>query len=181
MSATVSPWVPIDYLQGAIQVAVAVEPWSTATGLTATVQQTFDDLKASNPVTWTRAGTTVTVTDTGPPAILTPGHGLVTGDSIILKGSGSSNIDSPLDLSGNGDLGWTVTVTSATTYTFTTANTGPTSGQGFVTQLRVSTVTGFSAVNARTFGNIGYPVTAVRLNVSALTAGAVDINVLQGA
>jgi hypothetical protein len=105
---------------------------------------------------------------------------LSTGDSVIIKGSGSTNLDSPLAANGNGDLGVTVTVTSATQYTYTVANSGPTAATAKATQLRVATVTGFTAVSTRTVGNIGFPVTAVRLAVSALTAGAVDLLVLQG-
>ncbi len=172
-----SQWVPINYLQRAIQIGLAVVPWSTATGLTCVVQETLDDISASNIVTIARVTTTATVTDTGPLGL---GHGLSTGDSVIIKGSGSTNLDSPLAANGNGDLGVTVTVTSATQYTYTVANSGPTAATAKATQLRVATVTGFTAVSTRTVGNIGFPVTAVRLAVSALTAGAVDLLVLQG-
>ena len=173
-----SQWVPLNYDQSSFSVGLAVCPWSTATGLTYAVQHCFDDLTLFRNVQVSRSGTTATVTDIGPDGL---GHGLTTGDSVILRGTGSSVLDSPKSAIGNGDLGWTITVTSGTQYTYTCANSGPTADANVSTALGLrvyphATLSG----STRQDGNYAFPPRAVRISVSAITAGAVDLMVLQG-
>ena len=182
-----SQWIPLDYLQNAFAVALAIIPWSTVTGTPSyTAQHTFDDLGAprlnSDLVNISRTTTTATVTDTGPDGL---GHGLSNGDNVILWGTGSTNLDSPKTAVANesGDLGWDITVTGNTTYTYTVSNTGPTVAQGYVRRLRVfnNDDTRLVTASARVDGNYAFPPRACRLKVTTQAAGAVDFLILQGA
>jgi hypothetical protein len=128
-------------------------------------------------ISLSRVGTVATVTDTGPYGL---GHGLATSDSVIISGAGAP-FDTPFTSIGNGELGASITVTSDTQYTYTVANSGPTlSMTGKVIGLRVFPHASLAAVSTRADGNYFEPVRAIRLNVSALTAGSVDLVVLQG-
>lgn len=169
-------WVPVNYLEVAFGVGLGFIPWSTATGLSATVQHTFDDLQAFRQVSLSRSTTTATVTDLGPYGL---GHGLTTNDSVIIRGAGAP-FDTPKAPIGQGDVGATVTVTSATQYTYTVANSGPTAGTGMAVGLRVFPHTSIVTASARVDGSYFEPIRAVRLNVVAISAGAVDLLILQG-
>jgi hypothetical protein len=180
----VSQWIPINYLEIAFAIGIGVMPWSTATGQAFTVQHTFDSLESPNnlpnrQISIARAGTTATVTDLGPDNL---GHGLATGDSVIIISSGSTQLDSPKVTVGQGDLGWTITVTGNTTYTFTCANAGPTTdgGNAKVTRLHVFPHATIAAATTRVDGNYAFPPTAIRLNVATLTGGSIEMDVIQG-
>ena len=111
------------------------------------------------------------------------GHGLTTGDSVVIKGSGSANLDSPLPLFGQGDVGLSVASTpSTTTYTYAVANSGATAdgGNAKVLRQRVFTHSTLVGQTTRQTGTYNYPVRAIRLYVSAYTAGFADMLVLQG-
>lgn len=179
-----SQWIPIDYIESWFGVGVAVI-LSEDGNLTYSVQHTFDSetINPQNPmdmVTISRTTTVATVTDNGPRGI---GHGLTTGDNIIISGSGSSVLDSPKPAFGQGDVGWNVASTpSPTTYTYTVANSGPAADAGntFVARRRVFTHSTLNALTVRQSGSYNYPVRAIRLRVSAYSAGFVDMVVLQG-
>lgn len=177
-----SQWLPVDYMAVAFGIGVAVLPWSTASGLTYTVQHTFDSVSfpsASRPVAIARAGAVATVTDTGPLGL---GHGLSTGDSVIIKGSGSASLDTNPVILGQGDASVDVTVTSNTTYTYACTNSGPAADNGYAKALtnRVLPHAVLVAQSTRQDGNYAFPVLGIRLKVTALAAGAVDFEVLQG-
>lgn len=183
-----SQWIPLDYMQNAFAVALAIIPWSTVTGTPSyTVQHTFDDLASQSPqtnpqVSITRSGTTATVTDTGPDGL---GHGMSTNDNVIISGTGTS-LDTPKTATANenGDLGADITVTGNTTYTYTTANSGPTAATpARVVRLRVFNNGDTRLVTAavRVDGNYAFPPRACRLKVITQATGAVDFLVLQGA
>ena len=186
-AAGYSQWVPIDYVESWFGVGVSVI-LSEDGALTYTVQYTADSpvtssyLEEAEQVTISRAGTTATVTDNGPLGI---GHGLSTGDSIIISSSGSSQLDSSTGNPpqwGNGIVGWNVASTPTNkSYTYTVANAGPTAdtGNARVTRLRVF-ASALSAQTARGSTTFNYPVRACRLYVSAYTAGFADMIVLQG-
>lgn len=176
-----SPWVPIDYLAAWFGIGVAVV-LSEDANLTYTVQHTFDfDTLAADTqlITISRAGTTATVTDPGPHGV---GHGLTTGDSVIIRGSGSAVLDSPPPVFGQGDVGWNVASTpSPTTYTYTVANSGPTTDSGNAKSLRLRVFpSSLAAQTARGTATYNYPVRSIRLYVSSYTAGFADMMVLQG-
>src|SRR5882724_12401563 len=86
----VSQWIPIDALESWFGIGIACIPSEDA-NLTYTVQHTFDFSQtnpnnSTNLITITRAAGRATVTDFGPNGI---GHGVTTGDSVIIRGSGS--------------------------------------------------------------------------------------------
>lgn len=179
-----SQWIPIDYVESWFGIGVAVIP-SEDGNLTYTVQHTFDSEQASasqpsNKVSIARAATVATVTDFG---ILGIGHGLSTGDSVIIRGSGSTVLDSPAPQWGPGDVGWNVVSTpSPSTYTYTVANSGPTAdgGNAYSSRLRVFPHATLAAQTTRQTGTYNYPVRALRLWVSVCNAGFVDMILLQG-
>jgi hypothetical protein len=182
-----SQWIPLDYLQNAFAVALAIIPWSTVTGTPSfTVQHTFDDLASQSPqsnpqVSITRSGTTATVTDLGPDGL---GHGMSTNDNVIISGAGAPFDTPKTSVTGeNGDLGADITVTGNTTYTYTVANSGPTTGTGRVVRMRVfnNDDTRLVTASTRVDGNYAFPPRACRLKVTTMAAGAVDFLVLQGA
>jgi hypothetical protein len=187
-AAGYSQWVPISYMESWFGVGVSVQLSGDASGITYTVQHTYDflnidpstpDSSAGNHVTISRSGTTATVTDYGPYGL---GHGLSTGDSVIIKGSGSSVLDSLSPAYGTGDVGWSVTYVSSSTYTYTCANSGATADTGncYVARQRVFPHATLATQSARGQGTYNYPVRAVRLYLSAYTSGYADMIVLQG-
>jgi hypothetical protein len=183
-----SPWVPLSYLTDPFAVGLGAMISAAATGVSYTVQHTFDDLDQTllqRGVQVSRAATVATVFDNG---LFGNGHGLVVGDSVIIRGTGSAVLDSPKStaipgVGGGGDYGWTVaSVTDANHYTYTVANSGPAADAGATTatSLRVYNHATLAAAATRLDGYYAFPVTAIRLNVATLTAGAVALDILQG-
>jgi hypothetical protein len=169
-------------MQNAFGIGLCVIPWSTAAGITYSVQHTFDGIDFANdsrPVAISRAGTVATVTDLGPKGL---GHGLSTGDSLIIRGSGSTNLDTLVYSPGPGDASVDITVTSNTQYTYPVANTGPAADGGYARALtnRVFPHAVLVAQTARADGNYAFNIRACRLKLTAYTGGAVDFLVLQG-
>lgn len=183
-AAVNSQWVPLEYISDPFNVGIGFSPSSDAATVSGTVQHTFDELDfntGARPVTIARAAAVATVTDTGPDGV---GHGLVTGDNIIVQGGGAP-FDTPKVsatlLGQHGDLGADITVTGANTYTYAVANSGPTvdNGSTKVLSLRVFPHASIAAQATRTDGYYAFPVTAVRLKMNTLTAGQVTLNVVQ--
>lgn len=182
-AAGVSQWIPIDYIESWFGVECAV-CLSEDAALTAAVQYTVDYelVNPQNPtqkVSISRSTTTATVTDYGPFGL---GHGLLTNDSVVVKGSGSTQLDSQPPLFGMGDVGFTVTVTGKNTYTYTVTNAGAAAdnGNAYVARQRIFTHSTLTGLTSRANGTINYPVRAVRLSVSGYSAGYCDLVVLQG-
>lgn len=179
-----SQWIPINYIETAFGVGLGVIPWSTATGVSFTVQHSFDDLDqskvAGNSIQISRVAALATVFDPGPDGL---GHGMSTGDNIIITGSGAP-FDTPRTTVGiqNGDLGADITVTGNNSYTYAVPNSGPLSDSGVasVRRMRVFPHATLVALAVRTDGNYAFPVRAIRLKANTLTAGAIDLLVLQG-
>ena len=179
-----TPWVVIDHLQRFFNVMLGIIPSSDAiASLTMAGQFTIDPqdqdvgnlLKDNNAhyVNITRAAAVATVTDLY-------GHGLSTGDSVTIYGAGAPFDGEPA----------VVTVTSPTQYTYPCANSGPTnSPAGGARQILarvfpITAITGAARLAVPLNEGAGTPnngiVTAVRLNITALTAGFVDFIVVQG-
>lgn len=161
-----TPWTVVNYMQLTFAVTMAAIPSSDAATVALAGQYTVDpqDGNYARPVGITRVTTTATVTD--------PGHGLSTGDSVSVFQGGA-----PFD-------GYipTVTVTNATTYTYTVANSGP-SVSAPTTQIlsaRVFPISGITGASRVAAAISAEPVQAVRLNVTTITAGFVDWIVQQG-
>jgi hypothetical protein len=182
-AAGVSQWVPIDYIESWFGVEAGV-CFSEDASLTAAVQYTLDyeRIDPSQPtqkVSISRTTTTATVTDYGPFGL---GHGLLTGDSVVINGSGSTQLDSPAPLFGSGGVGFTITQTGKNTYTYPCVNAGPAAdgGNAYVSRQRIYTHSTLTGLTSRANGTFNYPVRAIRLSVTGYSAGYCDLTVLQG-
>ena len=183
-----SQWVPVSSRESWFGIGLAVV-LSSGASLTYTVQFTMDYpfIPADGDMIWpnasiTRSGTTATVVDSGNNGL---GHGLSVNDSVIIKGTGATNLDSPGPAAGLGvgDVGVTVaSVVSSTSWTYTVANSGPTADTGNtkIARLRVFNHATLVGLTARNNGSLNYPVQAVRLNVTGYSSGFADLIVLQG-
>jgi hypothetical protein len=179
-----TPPIPVDYMQPTFNVALGVIPSAAATGLSCSAQYTMDDQSIKRQVNWSQTTTTVTITD-GPQAQggssslasqLNP-HGLVTGDTVTIEGSGSGQPGAFTSFDGN----YTVTVTGANTYTITVVPSQTASGDArVITQRWVTSTVVPGATAARLYANTTQPATAFRFVVAALTTGTVDFIVIQG-
>jgi hypothetical protein len=162
-----TPWIPIDYLDSTFSASAAVS-LSSGGALTYNVQITYDDPgpNARHTVSVSRAATTATVIDTA--------HGLVAGDSVVISSSGSSVLDGTFAVAA---------VTDANTYTYTVANSGPTTDQGntWANNLRVFPTSTANLTGATTRQAAGWtlPFQAIRLNVSLYTSGVATMVYLQ--
>jgi hypothetical protein len=166
-------WVPIDYLQSAFGIGLGFSV-TNAASLTASVQHTFGSPigtdNQTHGVILSQSTTTVTVTDLGPWNDATNGHGLLTGDSVQIQGS-TIGVDGI----------YTVTVTSATQYTYTVSNSqSATSNSALAAGLRVFNHVSLAGISSRADGNYAYPPRMIRLNVTAYTSGAAILEILQG-
>lgn len=146
-----SPWAM--FSGGDVNVGVTLTP---AASLTYTVQFTYSDLNRKIQGTFTRSGTTMTVSATD--------HGLSTSDSVILTS------DAPTDANSNATY-TPAGITDANTFTVTVANSGPTAGQCWVTPLNVIATTDMATKTAAAYGSYRGPITAGRLNVSIYASG----------
>lgn len=162
-----SQWVPTSYYQNPFGVSLAATPDGTA-NLTYKVQHTFNNPQnARNPVSITRSTTVATVTDTD--------HGLVTGDCVMVMGSGDANFETVVG------VGADVTVVDANTYTYVVANTGAAKALPTVqvVTLKVFDHPLMTGLTGRQDGNYAFPVMATRLRVSSYVAGSVRLEVTQ--
>jgi hypothetical protein len=166
-----SIWVPVDTGQNEFVVGFNVDLDSTSVGITFKIEHTFDDLARVVTGTISRTGTTVTVTTN-------LAHGLNTGDSLVVLNANSLMGTTGLDGT------FAVTVTGATTLTYTSAVSGSvTAGSTQVqyTPIRVQPNATITAATASTDGSYTFPITALRLNVTAWTTpGTATLSVIQG-
>lgn len=167
------PWVPIDYLEHGFGVGYYVSVQASST-LTFKTQHAFyanpGDPTAGSPdyqlpVSITRSSTTATLT-----LPLSPAPKV--GDCVIVEGAGAP-LDGTYDVAG---------VTSGTVVTYTVANSGVTSAAAGarVRYLHVEDDTVVTGKTASTSGNIAYPINALRLYLTAYSAGAAILTVNQG-
>jgi len=169
-SATTSAWVPLDRAQAAFGVGFNVDLDSTASGITFKIEHTFDDLGKIRTASIARSTTTVTVT-TG------SAHGLNTGDAVVVLNANQLTGASGLD--GQ----YTVTVSSSTVFTYTSATSGTVATTPMwvnVILLRVQPHSDITGKTASVDGNYAFPITAMRLNVTAWSAGTATLTVNQG-
>ena len=167
-----TPWIPVNTRQPNFQLGLGVVPSSNAT-CTFTVQHAFDEPLIQHPVSISQTGTTATVTDSYSLNGVA-GHGLSVGDTVNIQGSGSALLDG---------LQTVASVTSQTVYTFTNANSGTLASglQCTAASQRAFNHAVIVAQSARIDGNYAFDVRYVRLNVTAISAGYVDFQVVQGA
>ncbi|HEY6018965.1 MAG TPA: hypothetical protein VIY48_03455 [Candidatus Paceibacterota bacterium] len=166
-----TPWARVNAFQKNFKVGLSVTLWQGG-NLTYTVQHTFSNLQPEqfHPVSISQTLTTITVTDSGVNGL---GHGLVAGDYVKLQSTGDLTIDGEYTVA---------TTPSDTTYTLTSAVSQSATGGPYSLALgaRVFPHASLAAQTARASGSYDFPVSAVRLNITAYTAGRAQLEVIQG-
>lgn len=162
--------IPVDYRSTPFAIGLIGIPSSNAT-LTWGVQHTFDDPgpDGAGPVTYSQATTVITVTDLRTVNGV-QGHGLSVADSVFLNGIAGTP-DGPYQVA---------TVTSQTVYTVTSTVNQTAAGSAIAHNFRWSNHVSLVTQTGRLDGNYAFPIRAIRLNVSAYTAGYIDLIALQG-
>lgn len=169
----VSPWILLDYYQVNFNVGLFASLSEDASvAATYSLQYSPDNPNTGkttrNPVvSLTRAGTVATLTWANP-------HGLVTADAARVWNSGDPNLD------GDAQVASTPTPNSIT---YNVVNTGATVGSPYTEAqpMRVFALpAAVTAATTRQSINLQTPCWAVRLNVSALTAGSITLEAVQG-
>ena len=161
----VTPWLSLNYRQSPFNASVAVD-FDSLGAMTYTVEHTFDDFGAFIQfVQLSQVGTTVTAT-------FPTAHDLNTGDTLVVSGSGNPGMDGQ----------FVVTSTGLTTLTYVNATSQTASSQStvLVARIRPFPKTAMTAKTAVAEDLYLAPVTAVRLNITAYTAGKATLIVNQG-
>lgn len=157
-----SPWVPVSDQQNPFNVEVYGLPDSAFAATNYQLQVTGDDPQAQRQVTLTTSGTTATVTDTA--------HGLVTGDSVVVQGTGTTVDTTPNAVD--------VTVVDVNTYTYTTGAAPPASAIARVATMRFVNV-GSPITTGKSATLITGPCRAVRAKLAGWTTGILNLLVVQ--
>jgi hypothetical protein len=164
--ANPSPWLVLDYLQRDFKVSLLAAPSADYAATNFSVQYTPDNPNKMRPGgVLSRAGTVAT--------LKLVDHGLVAGDSVIVINSGDANLDGTWPVASAADKD---------TLTYTVVNTGITVGSPGVKAALCRVMPHDTMVNltARTAGNFAFPVWAARIIATALTAGSVTLEAVQG-
>jgi hypothetical protein len=162
----VTPWLPLNYRQSPFNASIAVD-FDSLGAMTYTVEHTFDDFGAFiQYVQLSQVGTTVTAT-------FPTSHDLNTGDTLVVNGSGNPGQDGQ----------FIVTSTGLNTLTYVNAISQTSTSQSTVLVARIRPFPKTAMTAKITIAEDLYlaPVTAVRLNVTAWTAGKATLIVNQGA
>lgn len=175
--------VPVNRMQIAFLLSIGILLSSDATGGASTVQFTYDDLGPDwlLPVTVSQTTTVITVTDPNLPSK----GGIAVGDVGRIAGTGIVGLD------GEWPVASTPTPTSYTLTSTTNQSAVSNNGKAGIYRLFSSLIT--SAANARAFGNLSSglaaatgtgilnagAVSAVALNVTALTTGSIYLQLLE--
>lgn len=171
-----SPWIIPHSLPISTDIGLVLS-FSSNANLTANVQYTYDDpLQNPRGVTLTRAGTVLTIND--------PGHNLNVADSVAISNP-NQDPNNIWDGGGPGGTSYDIaTIVDQNNYTVTVANAGvlgPASGAvrsfRLLTHATLKNIAGIPP--GRIDGSIDWPVGAIRLNVSAYTAGSVTLTAQQ--
>jgi len=169
----ITPWIVLDYTQRPFDVGLFASLSEDASAAaTYSLEYTPDNPNQTkgtrNPVvSLTRTTTVATLTWANP-------HGLTTGDAAKVYNSGDPNLDGDVQVAST---------PSANSITYTVANTGLTTQTGYAEAiaLRVFALpTALTAATTRQSAALTTPAWAVRLHVTALTAGSVLLEVVQG-
>jgi hypothetical protein len=160
-----SSWIPVDRYVPSFIVGLGVKLSSNG-NLTYSVEHTFDDVfNAVAPVAITRVTTTATVNFIN--------HGMSAGDYLKVIGSGDPNLDGEYAIAA---------ITDQNNFTYTVVDTGLTAAVASVriVKCRIFAHEILAAKTASDDGNYVAPISACRLNVTAFTAGYVDLTAMQG-
>lgn len=169
----ISPWLLLDYYQVNFNVGLFASLSEDASAAaTYSLQYSPDNPNSGkttrNPVvSLTRTAGVATLTWLNP-------HGLVAGDAARVWNSGDPNLDGDAQIAST---------PSASSITYAVANTGLTVGSPYAEAqpMRVFALpTAVTAATTRQSLNLQTPCWAVRLNVSALTAGSITLEAVQG-
>ena len=160
-SATRGAWIPLNILATPYNVSLA-GVCSSNINATWLVEYSHDSPLYSVACQVSASTTTATLTLVN--------HGLTTSDSIIVSGVGNANIDGTFQVAG---------VTDQNTITYAITSTTLASTPAKVSVMRVFTHSTLTAKTANSDGNIAFPVSAVRLRLSAWVAGYVTMLVTQ--
>ncbi len=161
-SATRGAWIPLNYFVTPFNVSIGCV-CSSNINATYAVEYAHDSPLSSVACSITRSTTVATL------ALVN--HGLTTSDSIIVAGSGDANLDGTYQVAS---------VPDQNSITYTVVNTGATVALAAqVSVMRVFTHATITAKTANVDGNIAFPVGAVRLRITAYTAGYVTMLVTQ--
>lgn len=169
----ISPWLVLDYLARPFNVGLFASLSEDASvAATYSIEYTPDNPNQTkgtrnNVVSLTRAGTVATLTWAN-------AHGLVTGDAAKVYNSGDANLDGDVQVAST---------PSPTSITYTVANTGATVGSAYTEAigLRVFALpAALTAATTRQSADLVTPCWAVRLHVTALSAGSITLEAVQG-
>lgn len=169
-----SPWIIPGALLLTPTVSLAVT-FSVDANLTAAVQYTYDD-PAQTPVAvaFARAAGVLTVTLNN--------HGLNVADTIDINDTVLGSWAGPAGAGGNYDV---ATVVDKNNFTVTVPNAGPAADTGHIRTYKLwvhPVLTGLTgAPPARKDSSLGFQAAAVRLHVTAYTAGAATLTASTGA
>ena len=164
-----SNWVPIDYLEAGFGVGYRCTVQGGA-NVTYKVQHGWLLGEPISLANLTRTTTTATATWRVGTTDYTASHGLQTGDCVLMQGYGA-----PFDGV------FTITVTSATAFTFTVANSGLTASTlGLCQRVTVGDDPIVTGATTSQESNIGFPCWALRLNATAWVSGEVSMTIFQG-
>lgn len=162
-AAGATQWVPIEKEMTSFSLTIGCV-CSSNINATYKVQYTHDDIWLQQDCFITRAAAVATLTLVN--------HGLTTADSIVVQGTNDTNLDGTYTVAS---------VVDQNTITYAVANTGSLVSNGRVCVLRVFDHPVITGKTANSDGNIAFPVRAVRLNITAYTAGYVTMILNQGA
>jgi hypothetical protein len=166
---TYSPWIVLSHLSYDMNVGYTADPQQGATG-TYSVQITEASPDYFRKAQFSRTTTTLTVT-----CVDGDFHGLVAGDGVNIRCSGSTGWDTT-----NGFSLQLATATNTTVFTITVADSGPTSGVLEYAPLPIQDLTSYSAVSGRKQGTIVGAAAMVRIaKVSGSLDGKVNLTVTQ--
>lgn len=159
-SATFSDWIAVNRMTE-FALAFAVEMSSNG-NLTYSVQHTLDDLWERTDCRLSRSTTSLTVNKTN--------HGLSANDWVQISGSPGGIWDGEYAVAS---------ITSQNAFVVTVADSGVTSGRGWVQTARVMDHPEIDDETASADGNYEFPPRAVRLIITVWTAGYADLTVIQ--
>jgi hypothetical protein len=161
--------VPLDYLEAGFGVGYICQVQQGAS-LTYKVQHGYLLGEPISLANLTRSTTTATATWRVGSTDYTASHGLQSGDCVLMSGYGA-----PFDGV------FTITSSSGTVFTFTVANSGPTSSTtGYCQRVNVIDDPVIGGTGASMESNIGFPCWAIRLNATAWASGEVSMAIYQG-
>lgn len=155
-----SPWIPLNRMSNSFGVGLGVK-YSSNGNLTANVQHTFDDPYIETLCQLSRVTTSLTINKTN--------HGLSVADWVKIEGSGTAAWDTEYAVAS---------VTDQNNFVVTVADAGPAAASARIKTARLFNHETLVALAASADGNYQFPPRATRLNVSAFTAGYVDLTVI---